>query len=136
MPTAQLRDRVLAATLNGLGPACPSRAPHDAAGRSPRVLSVEERRDAVDQDVPYADRVREKYTAWLAQQEQQGTDFSDEGRWWLDRMVEVIAASAGITAEDLDEAPFTQRGGVDGALRDLGDQVGHLLDQLNKELTA
>ncbi len=41
-------------------------------------------------------------------------------------MVDVIAASAGITADDLDNAPFTERGGVDGALRDLGDQAGDL----------
>ncbi|NHN56818.1 hypothetical protein G9U51_13645 [Calidifontibacter sp. DB0510] len=51
-------------------------------------------------------------------------------------MVEVIANSAGITAEDLDEAPFTERGGVDGALRDLGDQAADLLENLNAELTA
>jgi len=57
-------------------------------------------------------------------------------RWWLDRMVEVIGSSAGITAHDLDEAPFTEKGGVDGALRDLGEGAGTLLDQLNTELTA
>jgi len=91
----------------------------------------------VDQElVPYADRVRERYAAWLAQQEQAGTSFSLLERWWLDRMVEVIGASAGITAHDLDEAPFTEKGGVDGALRDLGDRAGDLLDQLNTELTA
>jgi len=91
----------------------------------------------VDQElVPYVDLVRERYAAWLAQQEQAGTSFSPLERWWLDRMVEVIGASAGITAHDLDEAPFTEKGGVDGALRDLGDRVGALLAQLNTELTA
>ena len=68
--------------------------------------------------------------------QQAGTVFSPLERWWLDRMVDVIATSAGITADDLDEAPFTERGGVDGALRDLGDQAGTLLNQLNTELTA
>jgi type I restriction enzyme R subunit len=86
--------------------------------------------------VPYADRVMERYEAWLAQQEQAGTTFIAEERWWLDRMVEVIGSSAGISAEDLDEAPFTERGGVDGALRDLGDDAARLLDELNTELTA
>ncbi|GAB3491825.1 type I restriction endonuclease subunit R [Flexivirga lutea] len=89
-----------------------------------------------DELVPYADRVRERYAAWLAQQKQAGTNFTDTQRWWLDRMVEVIANSAGITAEDLDEAPFIERGGVDGALRDLGDQAADLLENLNAELTA
>ena len=89
-----------------------------------------------DELVPYADRARERYAAWLAQQEQSGTNFTETQRWWLDRMVEVIANSAGVTAEDLDEAPFTERGGVDGALRDLGDQAADLLENLNAELTA
>ncbi|UIJ35125.1 DEAD/DEAH box helicase family protein [Allobranchiibius sp. GilTou73] len=91
---------------------------------------------ADDELVPYADRVREQYVAWLAQQEQAGTNFTETQRWWLDRMVQVIANSAGITAKDLDEAPFTERGGVDGALRDLGDQAEDLLENLNAELTA
>jgi type I restriction enzyme R subunit len=89
-----------------------------------------------DELIPYADRVQEKYVAWLAQQAQAGVTFSDAERWWLDRMVAVIAASAGITADDLDEAPFTERGGVDGALRDLGDRAGELLESLSLELTA
>ncbi|MFC4785238.1 type I restriction endonuclease subunit R [Nocardioides sp. MAHUQ-72] len=91
---------------------------------------------ADDQLVPYADRVHERYASWLAQQEQAGATFSESERWWLDRMVEVIAASAGISPDDLDEAPFTERGGVDGALRDLGDRTADLIDLLNEELTA
>ncbi len=90
-----------------------------------------------DELVPYADQVRERYAAWLAQQEQAGTIFSPGERWWLNRMVEVVAASAGITPEDLEQPPFTERGGTDGALRDLGDdRAADLLDELNEELTA
>jgi type I restriction enzyme R subunit len=91
---------------------------------------------ATDELVPYAELVASRYAGWLLAQEQAGTTFSDTQRWWLDRMVDVISNSAGITADDLDEAPFTERGGVDGALRDLGDQAGDLLEELNKELTA
>jgi type I restriction enzyme R subunit len=86
--------------------------------------------------VPYADRVHEKYAAWLTRQAQAGVHFTETERWWLDRMVQVIAGSAGIAAEDLDESPFTERGGVDGALRDLGDRAGVLVEELNSELTA
>ena len=89
-----------------------------------------------DELVPYADVVHERYTGWLAQQEQAGTTFTVDQRWWLDKMVEVIAVSAGISADDLDEAPFTERGGVDGALRDLGDHAADYVEQLNEELTA
>jgi type I restriction enzyme R subunit len=86
--------------------------------------------------VPYAARVQERYAAWLAQQQLAGSEFSPLERWWLDRMVEVIASSAGISADDLDRAPFTEKGGVDGALRDLGDRAGDLLEDLSAELTA
>ena len=41
-----------------------------------------------------------------------------------------------LTADDLDEAPFDERGGIDGALRDLGDNAGELIETLNQELTA
>ena len=46
------------------------------------------------------------------------------------------ASSAGITTDDLDRAPFTEKGGVDGALRDLGDRAETYLVELNAELTA
>jgi len=80
--------------------------------------------------------VAERYATWLAQQEQAGARFSGDERWWLDRMAEVIAASAGISPDDLDSPAFAERGGVDGAVRDLGERAGELLDQLDEELTA
>ncbi|HET6481994.1 MAG TPA: type I restriction-modification enzyme R subunit C-terminal domain-containing protein [Actinoplanes sp.] len=89
-----------------------------------------------DHLVPYADKVRERYAGWLRQQEQAGVRLTDTQRWWLDRMAQVIAASAGITPDDLDNAPFTERGGIDGAIRDLGPATADLVDQLNSELTA
>lgn len=91
---------------------------------------------ADDELVPYADKVRGRYQAWLHQQEQAGAVFTARQRWWLDRIADVIAASAGITPEDLDNAPFTERGGTDGALADLGDTAADYLDTLNTELTA
>jgi type I restriction enzyme R subunit len=92
---------------------------------------------ADDELVPYADRVRERYAGWLAQQEQAGATYSPVERWWLDHIADVISASAGITDDDLDTAPFTERGGIDGAIRDLGGQRAvDLLHTLNEELTA
>ena len=89
-----------------------------------------------DELVPYADTVRERYAAWLLSQSQAGAVFSDDQRWWLDRIAETIAEQAGVAADDLDKAPFTGRGGVDGALRDLGPQVVEILESMNTELTA
>lgn len=89
-----------------------------------------------DELVPYPEKVRERYTAWLLAQQQAGAVFTDRQRWWLDHMAEVVATSAGIRPEDLDSSPFIDRGGVDGALADLGDQAAGLIDQLNRGLTA
>ena len=90
-----------------------------------------------DELVPYGQRVHERYAGWLLQQEQAGAIFTDRERWWLDGMVDVIASSAGITPDDLDQPPFTERGGVDGAIRDLGDaRAVEIIDSLNEELTA
>ncbi len=91
---------------------------------------------AEEELVPYAEKVREKYAAWLTQQEQAGALFTDRQLWWLDRIADVIATSAGVTVDDLDNAPFAERGGVDGALRDLGSEASAYLEQLNVELTA
>jgi type I restriction enzyme, R subunit len=91
---------------------------------------------ADDELVSYSVQVHQRYAGWLAQQAQAAVTFTPAQRWWLDKMVEVIAVSAGITPDDLDNAPFTERGGVDGAIRDLGPGAQGLIDQLNNNLTA
>jgi hypothetical protein len=83
-----------------------------------------------------AEQVHQRYAGWLAQQSQAGVTFSAVEQWWLDKMVEVIAVSAGISPDDLDNAPFTERGGVDGAICDLGPSAATIIDQLNTNLTA
>lgn len=83
-----------------------------------------------------ASKVEGRRAGWLAQQARAGASFPEQQRWCLDRIADVIATSAGVTVEDLDNAPFTERGGVDGALRDLGGEAARYLEQLNTELTA
>jgi len=85
--------------------------------------------------VPYREAVQERYAGWLLQQGQAGVSFSERERWWLDRMVDVIAQSAGITADDLEKSPFTERGGLDGVAAEL-PQIAALLQEMNTELTA
>ncbi|WP_448256075.1 type I restriction endonuclease subunit R [Microbacterium aurum] len=86
--------------------------------------------------VPYADLIRTRYDDWLGRQALAGTVFTAPQRWWLDRMADVIANSAGLTDADLDLAPFSERGGVEGVVRDLGAGAGALIADLNAELTA
>ena len=86
--------------------------------------------------IPYAQRVHVRYAGWLAQQDQAGVTYTEVERWWLDHMADVIASSAGLSDNDLDAAPFTERGGIDGAIRDLGTRAAGLINELNTELTA
>jgi len=80
--------------------------------------------------------VEARYARWLAQQAQAGASFTEQQRWWLDRIADVIATSAGVTVEDLDNAPFSERGGLDGALRDFGTEAATYLSRLNAKMTA
>ena len=74
---------------------------------------------------------------WLAQQEQAGTQFTVNQVWWLERIAHAIANRLAVTEEDLDGVPFTERGGVDGFVREFGDdRVEQLLDELNRNLPA
>ncbi|MBK7821079.1 MAG: DEAD/DEAH box helicase family protein [Tessaracoccus sp.] len=86
--------------------------------------------------MPYMEQVESRYANWLSRQEQAGAVFTETQRWWLDQMARIIASSAGIDVDDLDNAPFDERGGIDGALRDLGDRAGDLIEELNRELAA
>jgi type I restriction enzyme R subunit len=86
--------------------------------------------------VPFALTVEEKYANWLAQQGQKGVAFTDTQRWWLDRIRDTIIQNASVTTEDLELAPFTERGGIDGAGRDLGDAASTLMAELNSVLAA
>ena len=86
--------------------------------------------------VPYATTVEDRYTNWLAQQHQNGVTFTETQRWWLDRIKDTIIQTTHITIDDLEYAPFTERGGIDGAGRDLGPDAQTLIDDLNTTLAA
>jgi type I restriction enzyme R subunit len=86
--------------------------------------------------VPYASSVEERYASWLLQQEQAGVSFTERQRWWLDRIADVIAQSAGVSLDDLENSPFVERGGLSAAGTELGADAQALLDELNAELTA
>ena len=51
-----------------------------------------------DELVPYQDVVRQRYEAWLQDQEAAGRAFTPEQRWWLDRIAEQIGLNLSIAA--------------------------------------
>jgi type I restriction enzyme R subunit len=96
-------------------------------------------RFALEQDnelVPYTETVNERFAGWLAQQEQQGRTFTPEQLEWLERIRDVIGSSLTVTVDDLDDAPFAERGGLGGAYALFASELEPLLDELNQELVA
>jgi type I restriction enzyme R subunit len=79
--------------------------------------------------VPFPEQVQSRYNAWLS-----GKTFTPEQRWWLDKMVEHISVNLAIHAEDLDNAPFNQKGGRLGAARQFGQELPILIDHINELL--
>jgi type I restriction enzyme R subunit len=86
--------------------------------------------------VPYAQLVEERYAGWLLQQENMGVKFTDNQKWWLDRIKDAISQSAHFDVKDLEMSPFTERGGTDGVLAELGNSVTDLIESMNMELAS
>ncbi|WP_346072926.1 DEAD/DEAH box helicase family protein [Saccharopolyspora thermophila] len=86
---------------------------------------------------PYRSIVEERFAGWLARQEQQGVRFTADQRWWLDQVVATIASNVTFEPEDLNDVPFTGRGGSYGFAEAFGrDQAKAILEDLNRELSA
>ena len=86
---------------------------------------------------PYPQQVRARYEAWLASQEEAGKSFTDDQRWWLDKIAEFIGINLAITLEDFDiDGEFVNRGGRWGAMETIGADWMRLLEEMNVALVA
>jgi type I restriction enzyme R subunit len=86
--------------------------------------------------VPYAQLVEERYAGWLLQQENLGVNFTDNQKWWLDRIKDSISQSAHFDVKDLEMSPFTERGGSSGVQEALGSAVIQIIESMNMELAS
>jgi len=89
-----------------------------------------------DELVPYPDLVQQRYTEWLAAQEAEGRAFTEEQRWWLDRIAETIGVNLGVRAEDFGYGELFNRGGWYAAREVFGEEFPELLEELNKTLVV
>jgi type I restriction enzyme R subunit len=86
---------------------------------------------------PHRSVVEERYAAWLVKQQQAGVNFTADQLWWLDHIRDVVSTTAAIDHTELEKAPFTDRGGIDGFLATFSDtNAATLLTDLNRNLTA
>jgi type I restriction enzyme R subunit len=84
---------------------------------------------------PYADEVRARYQAWLAERDAE-TNFTPEQREWLDRIAEHIATSLTIEPEDFEDGWFGQQGSLGKAHALFGNNLQPLMAELNERLAA
>ena len=89
-----------------------------------------------DELVPYPDLVQQRYTEWLAAQEAEGRAFTEEQRWWLDRIAETIGVNLGVRAEDFGYGELFNRGGWYAAREVFGEELPALLEELNETLVV
>ena len=110
-------------------------------GGKQRVLTdlVSLVRFALDEDdelVAFPERVRERFQAWLLQQENAGREFTPEQLRWLHWIADTVATSLGVSVEDFNTVPFVQHGGLGGAVKVFGAELKPLLEELNEVLVA
>jgi type I restriction enzyme R subunit len=85
---------------------------------------------------PFAESVTERFHEWLMDKAKAGVTFMPEQLAWLNLIRDHIATSVTIEPEDLELAPFRQRGGLGKAHQLFGNDLPKLLDELNSVLVA
>jgi type I restriction enzyme R subunit len=85
---------------------------------------------------PVAERVEERYAAWLAEKANAGVKFKAEERRWLDAIKDHIATALAIEQDDFADVPFSNMGGLARVYQLFGDRLPKLLDEMNERLAA
>jgi len=83
---------------------------------------------------PFPESVRQRFENWIAEQQANGANFSDDQIQWLTAIAEHVGTSIEITQDDLECLPFSQRGGLGRAYQLFGEKLQPLLDELNEVL--
>lgn len=86
--------------------------------------------------IPHAERVKERFENWMAQQANAGRKFSPEQAAWLQMIRDHVAASWEIEIDDFDNVPFIQEGGLGKAMQVFGKELLKLLQQINEAVAA
>jgi len=93
-----------------------------------------------DELIPYPDLVQRRYREWLAAQEAHPEPgrrvFTEEQRWWLDRVAETVGVNLSVTSDDFQVGEMFEHGGWIAARRLFGEDLPVLLGELNEALVA
>ena len=86
--------------------------------------------------IPFDDKVTERFEKWLVDQEKSGRKFTQEQKEWLVMIKDQIALSITASLEDLDDIPFSQRGGRIKFFNLFGNDYERILSELHEVLIS
>ena len=89
-----------------------------------------------DELVSYPDLVDERFEAWLLQQQAADRHFSEDQLGYLRLIKDRIAGSLTVAPADLQNLPFSTRGGLSKARQLFGNDLNPLLEELTQALAA
>jgi len=85
---------------------------------------------------PFSETVNDRFQRWLLEHERHGRIFTPEQKEWLEMIKDHIATSLKIEMDDLELAPFYERGGPVKAYRLFGQDLGNIMNELNEALAG
>jgi type I restriction enzyme R subunit len=86
--------------------------------------------------VSYQEQAHARFAGWMAQQGRRGRSFTAEQREWLERIRDRIVVDLEVRMDDFDGTPFAERGGLGRAAELFGEELGEIVEELNRELVA
>lgn len=85
---------------------------------------------------PFADSVRARFDTWMEEERMLGRAFTSEQVAWLEMIRDHIATSLSVSAEDFEDVPFNQHGGLYAAHEAFGDELTVMLEELSEVLAG
>jgi len=85
---------------------------------------------------PFSETVNDRFQRWLQEHGTHGQTFTSEQREWLEMIKDHISTSLKIEMDDLELAPFYERGGPVKAYRLFGQDLGNIMNELNEALAG
>lgn len=89
-----------------------------------------------DNLISFGDHVKARFRDWVLSENAGNEHFSEEQMEWLRDLRDTVAVNASVTMEDLDYAPFGDKGGRGKFYELFGDRYSVILNELNIALVA
>lgn len=85
---------------------------------------------------PWPETVERRFEGWLAAQKLRSREFTPEQLEWLRLIKDHVATSLTVEVDDLEYAPFFEKGGPMKAMQLFGPELPRILNEVNEALAA